>query len=730
MNLLETTLSSFLLFLLVPAYAAIFRLIFILFYGKKKNPTGEIKKWRECFRYGFWWGMDVHAYLFLWLFIISLGFYIASFIITGINLTNVLNTTLITVTLAFIVILYTAFLGKMIFYFHFHDIYNPTIWLGGNADKKNLADIFFRQNHGTWLLLSYVPILLVSYLIGNSILVNVHLNLNINPILITLAAVATFYFFRFGGTFLHRNKPEWDEVPSVVKDDPFMAKATIDDLVNLKLLLKRRLPEELKHTDEESANIITTIFSSIHSFKNDLPPYPTSEKTLPPYPPSKRGAEEHPSSSDGEESPPLRGGTAAKRQGGVANESFAENLKLSAKTFVGGNPLTIFKRTAKGSPIKPPQNIFLIIAESYGEAPLDYIYSNLNMAPYGKKLRAEKHSVSFKHTLPGGLISQTSLVSLMSGIFDCRMELNEKKAFWEKAAITSLALQLQKFNIVTNFFYGGSLSWGSLMHYLPACGVTNVYDGIKISPENAGRTWLGVYDHIFLESAASVIENFKSASPTLHILYTTSNHGPYRLPLEDYGFDKAKVFGNIPKELYDDAAEIRKMGAFWYQDKAVFEFIERMRNLDPNAMFIVTGDHTVGLIPYGKGVARAEPTLRERLMTSLLLMHPELDNSMFPNKIATHMNLQSTLLEILAPKGGEYFSIYPSLFEPLPAIVTPFAALTNDEVAHYAENRVEELTDGTSAAFPAQKKGGVFTNERAALTELTYMTMRHEEFMV
>ncbi|MBP3723508.1 MAG: sulfatase-like hydrolase/transferase [Selenomonadaceae bacterium] len=676
MNLLESTLSSFLLFLLVPAYAAIFRLIFILFYGKKKNPTGEIKKWRECFRYGFWWGMDVHAYLFLWLFIISLGFYIASFAVTGINLTNILNIAFITITLAFIAILYTAFIGKMIFYFHFHDIYNPTIWLGGNADKKNLADIFFRQNHGAWLLLSYVPILLVSYLIINSILGNVHINLNIHPILVTLAAVATFYFFRLGGTFLHRNKPEWDEVPSVVKDDPFMAKATIDDLVNLKLLLKRRLPEELKHTDEESAKTVSAVFAK------------------------------------------------------AGGESFAETLRLSSKNFSHGNPLTIFKRTAKGSPIKPSQNIFLIIAESYGEAPLDDIYSELNMAPYGKKLRAEKHSVSFKHTLPGGLISQTSLVSLMSGIFDCRMELNEKKAFWEKAAITSLALQLQKFNIVTNFFYGGSLSWGSLMHYLPACGVTNVYDGIKISPENAGRTWLGVYDHIFLESAASVIENFKSTSPTLHILYTTSNHGPYRLPLEDYGFDKEKVFGSIPKELYDDAAEIRKMGAFWYQDKAVFEFIERMKNLDPNAMFIVTGDHTVGLIPYGKGVARNEPTLRERLMTSLLLMHPELDNSMFPNKIATHMNLQSTLLEILAPKGGEYFSIYPSLFESLPAIVTPFAALTNDEVAHYAENRVEELTDGTSAAFPTQKKGGIFTNERAALTELTYMTMRHEEFMV
>lgn len=47
----------------------------------------------------------------------------------------------------------------MIFYYHFQDIYNPLMRLGGKADKRNLLDIFFHQNHGGWILAGYIPFL-------------------------------------------------------------------------------------------------------------------------------------------------------------------------------------------------------------------------------------------------------------------------------------------------------------------------------------------------------------------------------------------------------------------------------------------------------------------------------------------------------------------------------------------------------------------------------------------
>ena len=131
------------LVLLSPAACALFRLAFILVYGPKKSPVGEWRKWFTCFRYGFWWGMDFNAYVYLYLLVlVSLP---AAFIPSYYAFSD--SVRLVGVT-AYLVVLYTAFMGKMIFYYHFHDTFNATMKLGRNADKKNFADIFFNQNHG------------------------------------------------------------------------------------------------------------------------------------------------------------------------------------------------------------------------------------------------------------------------------------------------------------------------------------------------------------------------------------------------------------------------------------------------------------------------------------------------------------------------------------------------------------------------------------------------------
>lgn len=58
--------QDFKLMLVAPLVCAIFRLVFIWIYGPKKTPKGEWRKWFECFRYGFWWGLDFNAYVFLY----------------------------------------------------------------------------------------------------------------------------------------------------------------------------------------------------------------------------------------------------------------------------------------------------------------------------------------------------------------------------------------------------------------------------------------------------------------------------------------------------------------------------------------------------------------------------------------------------------------------------------------------------------------------------------------
>ena len=140
--------------LLPPAICAVFRLIFILTYRAKKSPRGEWRKWFGCFNYGFWWGMDFNAYVYLvlLLFVSVPGAFLPAYFAAG----DAVRTA---VVLVYAAALYTAFIGKMIFYSHFRDTFNQTLWLGKNADKRNFADIFFHQNHGVLLLLGYLPYL-------------------------------------------------------------------------------------------------------------------------------------------------------------------------------------------------------------------------------------------------------------------------------------------------------------------------------------------------------------------------------------------------------------------------------------------------------------------------------------------------------------------------------------------------------------------------------------------
>ena len=119
--------------------------------------------------------------------------------------------------------------------------------LGSNADKGNLLDIFFNQNHGWWILLS-LPIYTVgiyyflSWLLGLGTIAvptvySGYMYYTYNTVIV-IATVVVYYWFRYGGTFKHRNKPEWDTVPEIVKRDMFFAKACIDDLIAFELAIR------------------------------------------------------------------------------------------------------------------------------------------------------------------------------------------------------------------------------------------------------------------------------------------------------------------------------------------------------------------------------------------------------------------------------------------------------------------------------------------------------------
>ena len=617
-----------------PLLATIFRIIFIIVYNPYPSLRGRWQSLIGALRYGFWWGMDFDAYVFLIPLVLitipGLWFDIYH------QYEDLIR---ITALILYSCVLYAAFAGKMIFYKHFHDTYNYMVHYGNHAEKRNLIDVFFFQDKGAFVLLGFIPISLASWYMGS-----LFLSLPSIPypgyyltdtwmivgwnILIVVLSIILFYWFRYGGTLSHDDKPEWDTIPTVVKEDIFFARATVPDLCALETVYKNPLRSEYTASEEDINDAIKRI---------------------------------------------------------VPNEFKDTWQQLD-------NPLYAFKKITKGPKIKKPKHIFFIVGESIPQWSLDETHKLLNICPGLWNFKSQSHTVQIPNFLPAGNVSRPSIVSLMSGIYDAGLEINERESFWKGVFPTSFAHQMKRLGYQTIYWYGGNASYGNFNHFGKAQGFDRVESASIFCGPDAPKTWVGVYDHVFLENIEQQIKSINE--PTFHFIYTTSNHGPYKM--EDYllDYDPKKVMPDVGEDLRSNKTRNKELATYRYSDKAIFTFVEAMKKAFPDSLFIVTGDHSnlFGSLN-NTSLIRRDYTLRDTFCTVALLQHPDLNQDMIVSSKGTHMSLMPTIIEAIAPKGFEYYSIAPSLFEDQPeTLVTPYQWITDsligDVRGDYGESNV------------------------------------------
>ena len=651
------------LFFFFPVLCAIFRTIFIKVYNPYDSLAGKGHIIWHCYRYGFWWGMDFNAYVFL----ISLILVTLPVTFAGLS-PHTGDMIRVYGGLAYALILYGAFAGKMIFYYHFHDIFNQTLRLGAKAEKHNLIDIFFHQDHGAaiiaggfvyWFvckysILAFLHLPSVPYpIVGNTILVYI-MNTGI-----VLALIVGFYWFRYGGTLLHDNKPEWDTIPAIVKKDIFFARATVDDLPALKAVWKKKPNELLEKTDEENKQAIAAIIGK--------------------------------------------------------NDSY-------------GNPLLCFKRTANGPAITKPSHIFMLVGESYMHQLFEPAYTCLNLVSGGNILFHDPHTATLPNFLSAGIISRPSIVSLMTGIFDAGLELNEREAWWHGTVPTALPMQLKRLGYRSTYWYGGSLTHGNFNQFAPACGFDRAMSATEFCGADAPKTWVGVYDNVFLEKAAELIQKQDSGYPEFHFLYTTSFHGPFKIDLKKYGYSTEGIMPDAPAAIKEDKAIQKELGTFWFSDQAVGRFIQTMRKAYPDCLFIVTADHAINLSCLKKMTGHDE-TIHDRRTPVIMLNHRELNQSILSgNVIGSHMHIMPTIMELIAPKGFTYYSWFPSMTEPLDHVISPANWLRADAMGYYDNDFYQPL--GPNYSPTALKEGPrPYVSEIEGMKAVTAYLVNHPELL-
>ena len=600
-----------------PILSTILRIIFMRTYNPYPTWQGRWQSVLGALRYGFWWGMDFDAYVFLVpLVLITIP---ALFFGTYYQYEDMVR--LIGLTI-YSCVLYAAFAGKMIFYKHFHDTYNYMVHYGKHAEKNNLIDVFFNQDRGLLVLVGFIPVAIISWLAGS-----VFLSLPSIPypafestwmtvlwnIFLVIVSVVGFYWFRYGGTLSHDDKPEWDTIPTVVKEDIFFARATVPDLCALETVYKNPLRSEYTASEEDINNAI--------------------------------------------------------------NRVVPRDYKDNWDTL--DNPLYAFKKIAKGPKITKPKHIFFIVGESITQWSLDETHRLLNVCTGLWNFKEQSHTVQIPNFLPAGNVSRPSIVSLMSGIYDAGLEINERENFWKGAFPTSFAHQMKQLGYQTIYWYGGNASYGNFNHFGKAQGFDRVESASIFCGPNAPKTWVGVYDHVFLENIAQQIKEIDE--PTFHFIYTTSNHGPYKMEDSLLDYDPEKVMPDVGEDLRSNKTRNKELATYRYSDKAIFNFIKSMKDAYPDSLFVVTGDHSnlFGSLNNTSLIHR-DYTLRDTFCTVGLLQHPELENTMIATQKGTHMSLMPTIIEAIAPKGFEYYSITPSLFEAQSeTLVTPYQYITD-----------------------------------------------------
>ena len=654
------------LMLWAPILSTIFRIIFMIVYNPYPTWKGRWKSVLGSLRYGFWWGMDFDAYVFLIpLVLVTLpallfdGYHQIEDVVRLVGLT------------IYSCVLYAAFAGKMIFYKHFHDTYNYMVHYGNHAEKRNLIDVFFNQDRGILVILGLIPITFISWYMGDFFLSlpsipyptiegtwpTVAWNIGL-----VAASVLGFYWFRYGGTLSHDDKPEWDTIPTVVKEDIFFARATVPDLCALETVLKHPLRDEYTASAED-------IDDAIHRI--------------------------------------------------VPKEYKDQDLNT---------PLHAFKRVASGSRIDKPQHIFFIVGESIPQWSLDKPYKELNICPGLWDFKDNPHTAQVPNFLPAGNVSRPSIVSLLSGVYDAGMEINEREAFWHEPLPTSLAAQMKRLGYDTIYWYGGNASYGNFNHFGKAQGFDRVESASVFCGPDAPKTWVGVYDHVFLENITEQIKGLDH--PTFHFIYTTSNHGPYKMEDSLLDYDPEKVMPNLENDIKSNKKRNKELATYRYSDKAIFNFVHAMKEAFPDSLFVVTGDHSnlFGSLNNTSLIQR-DYTLRDTFCTVGLLQHPAFTKDSITAPIGTHMSLMPTIIEAIAPKGFEYYSIVPSLFDEQPdTLVTPYQWITphmmGDVRMDYGESNIPSYKP-VEPIRPINNHG----DDARDWTMLTMWLINHEDSM-
>ncbi len=229
----------------------------------------------------------------------------------------------------------------------------------------------------------------------------------------------------------------------------------------------------------------------------------------------------------------------------------------------------------EGTRPQTPQNVVIIILESFGEEYIGPNETGHSFTPFIDSLKSK--SLSFKNAYANGRRSIEGVIAALSGV-PSLMDKPFVSSQYTGNKLVALGTAVKELGYSTSFFHGGDNGTMHFDSFTPWAGFEKYY-GFKEypNPKDHDGHW-GVWDGIFLPWMAG--ELTKQKAPFLSAVFTLSSHHPFKIP--DQYKDRFNK-GSMPM-----------LNAVEYSDFAVQKFFEEAEKQPwfKDTLFVITADHT------------------------------------------------------------------------------------------------------------------------------------------
>ena len=376
--------------------------------------------------------------------------------------------------------------------------------------------------------------------------------------------------------------------------------------------------------------------------------------------------------------------------------------KFNGKDFDGSFTRTITTQRLA----EQPQSINLVLGESYGLWPFltEYNEPGAYLVEQGRKYAASPQAMSTQLALAQGTGTMPAINGLLTGMPDTGLYPNYEGESFKQPYGLGIGSVMKKLGYKTVFWYGGFSTWQNVKNFALSQGFDEFHDASEM-PSDESNAW-GVADKDMFKAISAYMEQHRGEK-ILNVIMTTSNHPPYSVNVAKEGYDVNKVKGHLPDTIAETDKQLNEMGHIWYADHVMGEFISKEEQVDPTALFVITGDHserftfareegpkvasTIPIIFYGQGIKK---------------------EWLSPDTFGMSIQIIPTLAELVGRTGQTYEAMVPSLFNQGPFVFNH--RLWMDKTGIYLED---------------EKMPQVYANYMKTLRELTAWRLKHGDII-